>query len=108
LKFLDNTPWGWHFICWNMCRGCKYILYLLIILCICWFWLKHRINIINFLRQISYDITLIWESTTTISCIKSYCILINKTNSLYTVLHTSLTHSGLTWTVWFKVSDDSI
>jgi hypothetical protein len=42
LRFLDNTPWGWKFICRNICRSCKYILYLLIILCICWCWLKRR------------------------------------------------------------------
>jgi hypothetical protein len=37
---LINTPWGWQFICLNISRGYKYILYVLIILCICWFWLK--------------------------------------------------------------------
>jgi hypothetical protein len=33
---LIDTARGWQFICRNICRGCKYILYLLIILCICW------------------------------------------------------------------------
>jgi hypothetical protein len=46
---LDRTATG--IGCQNTCRACKYILCLLIILCICWFWLKltaryiqHKIN----------------------------------------------------------------
>jgi hypothetical protein len=41
---LIDIPWGWQFICRNVYRGCKYIFYLLIILCTCWFWLNLKIN----------------------------------------------------------------
>ena len=34
---LLKPPWRWQLVCWNICRGLKYIFYMSIILWICWF-----------------------------------------------------------------------
>ena len=51
---LLKTLWRWQLVCWNICRGLKYILYMSIILCICWLVLDLCQNA----RYIQYKIRL--------------------------------------------------
>jgi hypothetical protein len=49
---LMTNPWRWQLICRNMCKGWKCILYLTIILCICWFDLNlRRLHVSAFLTK---------------------------------------------------------